>query len=85
MMKAVDEAIRSRLRGFRWERLAEVDRAVLRIVVCEHRSHPEIAKEILISEAVGLAERYGGEESPRFVNGLLSKLFESENRGKTKP
>ena len=59
-----------------WElhRLAAVDRNVLRLGACELLAFPEVPFRVVIDEAVELARRYGGRESPRFVNGVLDAL-----------
>jgi N utilization substance protein B len=59
-----------------WElhRLAAVDRNVLRLGTCELLGFPDVPFRVVIDEAVELARRYGGRESPRFVNGVLDAL-----------
>jgi N utilization substance protein B len=59
-----------------WElhRLAAVDRNVLRLGACELLGFPQVPFRVVIDEAVELARRYGGRESPRFVNGVLDAL-----------
>ncbi len=59
-----------------WElhRLSVVDRNVLRLAACEFLAFPDVPFRVVIDEAVNLARRYGGEESPRFVNGVLDAL-----------
>jgi N utilization substance protein B len=59
-----------------WElkRLSVVDRNVLRLATCELLAFPEIPFRVAIDEAVNLARRYGGDDSPRFVNGVLDAL-----------
>lgn len=56
-----------------WElhRLSAIDRNVLRLAVCELLAFPEVPFRVVIDEAVKLARRYGGDDSPRFVNGVL--------------
>lgn len=59
-----------------WElhRLSVVDRNVLRLAACELLAFPDVPFRVVIDEAVNLARRYGGEESPRFVNGVIDAL-----------
>lgn len=58
----------------RWSltRLAAVDRAVLRLATYELIGAPERSQAVIINEAVVLARRFGTDDSPRFVNGVLS-------------
>ena len=53
---------------------AAVDRNVLRIAVYELLFEPETPPKVAINEAVELAKMFGGEGSPRFVNGVLGSL-----------
>ncbi len=52
----------------------QVDLAILRLIVWE-ASYKKTPKKVLIDEAVELAKEFGSESSPRFVNGVLGKLF----------
>ena len=70
------DAVLSRLVAPRWSlaRLASVDRAVLRMASYELFEAPERSQALVINEAVVLARRFGTEDSPRFVNGVLSAV-----------
>ncbi|MDM8520053.1 transcription antitermination factor NusB [Anaerolineales bacterium HSG6] len=61
--------------------IAAVDRNVLRIAIYELLFKPEIPPKVAINEAVELAKLFGGESSPRFVNGVLGSLL-SQDRDK---
>ncbi|WP_165445375.1 transcription antitermination factor NusB [Bacilliculturomica massiliensis] len=65
----------------RWkkERLAKVDLAVLRLSICEIRYMDDIPNSASINEAVDLAKRFGGEESGKFVNGVLGRVVRGKN------
>ncbi len=71
----IDERL-SRLVAPRWtlERLAAVDRAVLRIGCYELAEEPDRTPAVIINEAVVLARRFGTDDSPRFVNGVLAAV-----------
>ncbi|MBW3660237.1 MAG: transcription antitermination factor NusB [Gemmatimonadetes bacterium] len=56
------------------ERLAVIDKNVLRIAVAEFLWLEDVPFKVTIDEAVTLAKRYGGSDSPRFVNGVLDAL-----------
>ncbi len=56
------------------EQIAAVDRNVLRIAIYELLFEPDIPPKVAINEAVELAKMFGGESSPRFVNGVLGSL-----------
>jgi N utilization substance protein B len=73
----IDAKIRPLLSaGWDFDRLAEIDRALLRLACFELFYMPNIPPKATISEAVTLAKRYGTEESGRFVNGVLGSLFD---------
>lgn len=72
----IDEALSSVTHHWRLERLSRIDRSILRIGAAELLHPPEdVPPKVAIQEAVRLAERYGGNESPRFVNGVLDALY----------
>lgn len=71
----IDEALQRALQNWRLDRLAAMDRAVLRIGAAELLYDDEIPPKVSIQEAIRLAEAYGGDESPRFVNGVLDALY----------
>jgi transcription antitermination protein NusB len=71
----VDEALTAVTKNWRLERLARIDRCVLRIGATELMLMDETPPRVVIQEAVRLAERYGGSESARFVNGVLDAIY----------
>ena len=71
--KELDELISRHLTGWRLERLAVVDRLLLRMATWELRGD-DVPTGVVLSEAVELATQYCGEESPRFVNGVLRAI-----------
>ena len=70
----IDALLAERTTNWEFHRLAVVDRNVLRLAVCELLAFPEVPYRVVIDEAVRLARRYGGEDSPRFVNGVLDAV-----------
>jgi len=74
-LKKVDGLIQDSLTNWRLERLAAIDRNVLRLGVAEMLFVDDVAARITIREAVQLAEKYGTADSPRFVNGVLDAVM----------
>lgn len=70
----IDRLIDEAAKNWTVERLAMVDRNILRLALTELLYQAEIPTEVAIDEAVELAKKYGSEESPRFVNGVLGGL-----------
>jgi N utilization substance protein B len=70
------DAVLARLVAPRWslDRLAAVDRSILRIGAYELFEVPARSQALIINEAVVLARRFGSDDSPRFVNGVLSAV-----------
>jgi N utilization substance protein B len=76
----IDPLIEKQLKHWSMERISKVDRAILRIAVYELEFTEDIPRNVTLNEAVELAKRFGGEESRRFVNGVLSSI--AKERGK---
>lgn len=72
-MEATDAAIEAASERWRLERMDQVDRNLLRACVVELR-HESTPRNVVVSEAVRLAARYGSERSAGFVNGLAEAL-----------
>ena len=71
----VEEALSASMENWRLERLSVMDRGALRLGATEILCFADLPGKVAIHEAVRLAERYGGEESPRFVNGVLDAVY----------
>ena len=77
----VDRRIAHYARDWSLPRLAAVDRNVLRVAVFELWHLPEVPEAVAISEAVEVAKTYGGEDSGRFVNGVLGQMARERAAG----
>ena len=71
----VDDSLNGVLENWRLDRLAAIDRAVLRIAALEILFFNDVPHKVSILEGVRLAELYGGSASPGFVNGVLDALM----------
>jgi len=71
----IDALIGARTVGWRFERLALVDRNILRLGVYELLYVPEVPGEVVIDEAVELSKKYGTENARLFVNGILDRIW----------
>ncbi|MBI3946880.1 MAG: transcription antitermination factor NusB [Armatimonadetes bacterium] len=70
----VDEMIRGAAEKWPLERLAAVDRNIMRLATAEMLHGRDVPPSVAINEAVELAKKYGTEDSGRFVNGVLGAL-----------
>ena len=73
---AIDAQIAAHARNWRIERMAAVDRNLLRLAVYE-LLHTDTPAQVVMNEAVELAHDFGGERSPAFVNGVLDAVARS--------
>lgn len=71
----LDGYIAEATRNWRVERLAVIDRLVLRLAVHEMLDHPATPPRVVIDEAIELTREYSGEEAAKFVNGVLDGVF----------
>jgi N utilization substance protein B len=71
----IDLLIQEALTNWRLERLAAIDRNILRLAAAELYYIEEVPPLVSIQQAISLAEKYGTAESPRFINGVLDALL----------
>lgn len=74
MMDEIDDTISEISTGWKLNRLGKAELAILRLAVYEILHDEDIPNGVAINEAVELAKKYGSEQSPKFVNGVLAKL-----------
>lgn len=70
----VDPLIEEFARGWKMERMAVIDRNILRMATYEMLHHPEEPFPVVIDDAVEIAKKYSTAESGRFVNGVLGAI-----------
>ena len=73
----LDQLVREHAENWRLERIAAVDRNILRVALCELLYHPETPPNAAINEALEIARRFSGEDSVKFVNGVLDAIRKS--------
>ena len=74
-MEEIDHIIARHARKWRIDRMARVDRNILRLGVYEIVFAHDIPGRVAVNEAVELAKRYGTDESGAFVNGILDSVL----------
>ncbi|MFA6281783.1 MAG: transcription antitermination factor NusB [Candidatus Omnitrophota bacterium] len=79
-MPALDSLIKKYVKNWEIERMAVIDRNVLRMAAYEIIFLDEIPPKVSINEAIELAKRFGDVDSPRFVNGVLDKIYKMESK-----
>jgi N utilization substance protein B len=73
-VEQIDERIRRHAEHWRLDRMATVDRNLLRLAVYEFLSEKETPKTVVINEAIEIARRFSAQESPQFINGVLDSI-----------
>jgi N utilization substance protein B len=71
----LDEMIAKKIKNWELDRIALIDRIVLRMGICELKYFPEIPPKVSINEAIELAKKFSTERSGKFVNGVLDAVY----------
>ena len=77
--QAIDAIIEDLSHEWVLDRMPGIDRNILRLALAELRHSPDVPTSAAINEAVELAKTYGGEESGKFVNGILGAYIRRES------
>jgi transcription antitermination protein NusB len=70
----IDAAIEKHAQHWRMERMAAVDRNVLRTAVAEFMAYPKTPRPVIINEALEIARKFSTPESVTFINGVLDSV-----------
>ncbi len=70
----IDSLITDQTDNWEFDRIAGVDRNILRLAIYELQHYPEVPSSVIINEAIEMAKKYSTEEAGGFVNGILDKL-----------
>jgi N utilization substance protein B len=73
-VEKIDELIRRHAEHWRLDRMATVDRNLLRLATQEFLVDKETPKTVVVNEAIEIARRYSTQESPQFINGILDSI-----------
>lgn len=79
-VEEIDAVLRAHAQNWRIERMAVIDRLVLRLAVYEMLADPGTPAKVVINEAIELARTYTGDEAVAFVNGVLDSVRKELNR-----
>jgi len=77
----LDQMLGKRTVGWRFERLALIDRNILRIGLYELLHNDDVPPEVAMDEAVELAKRFGTDHAREFVNGILDRIWKDVQEG----
>lgn len=73
-LEVIDAAVNEAAEGWKTTRMGKVDLTLIRLAVYEIRYEDDIPFKVSVNEAVELAKKYGTDDSPGFVNGILAKF-----------
>jgi N utilization substance protein B len=73
-LKEIDEKIIRVLQNWEYDRISVVDKIILRMGTCEMVFFDDIPPQISINEAIEIGKKYGGNDSGRFINGVLDAI-----------
>jgi len=78
--KELDGLIKQRIEHWEFNRLAIIDRIVLRMGICELLYFDDIPPKVTMNEAIEIARSFSTEKSDKFVNGVLDSILADLNR-----
>ncbi|EYE89698.1 transcription antitermination protein NusB [Fervidicella metallireducens AeB] len=71
----IDEYIERYSKGWKINRIAKVDLAIMRLAIYEMLYREDVPNVVAVNEAIELAKKFGGDNSPNFVNGILGNVI----------
>lgn len=78
-IEEIDKLIEFHTTGWKKERIARVDLAIIRLAIYEIVFNNEVPDSVAANEAIELAKKYSTEESGSFVNGVLGKIIRGKD------
>jgi len=76
-LEEIDPLIEKHSQHWRLDRMAAVDRNLLRLAVYEMKAHPDTSPAVVIDEALEIAKRFSSADSVEFVNGVLDAIHKA--------
>ena len=74
-MEEIDEIIQKFSDHWILDRMTVIDRNILRMGACELLFNFSTPPKVVINEAIDIAKKYGNEDSPEFINGILDRVY----------
>ena len=82
-LEALDEQIARLSRGWDLDRIASLERSIMRVALHEMHDPEGAPTEVAIDEAVNMAKEYCGADAPGFVNGILGSAAREREEAKS--
>ncbi len=83
-VEGIDAILKDIVKNWDIERIAIIDRNILRIAICEVVYFDDIPPKVSMDEAIEIAKLYSTSDSGKFVNGILDKVVKREKQRKQK-
>ena len=84
-MEEIDEIIQKFSDHWVLDRMTVIDRNILRMGTCELLFNFSTPPKVVINEAIDIAKKYGNEDSPEFINGILDKVYNETGQKRPLP
>ena len=78
-LEEIDDMIVKQAQNWRIERMAVVDRNIMRMSIWEFLHEPDTPKLVIIDEALEIAKKFGDAKSSQFINGVLDGILRRYN------
>ncbi|MCK4796874.1 MAG: transcription antitermination factor NusB [Spirochaetes bacterium] len=80
-LDVIDKKIKSKLKNWDFERISNIDKAILRFSIFSMLFEEELSEKIIINEAVEIVKDFGTKDSYKFVNGILDAVKRFKESG----
>jgi N utilization substance protein B len=78
--KALDEVIDKSAPDWPVDQISMIDKTILQIAIFELKNQKDVPPKVIINEAVELSKEFGGENSSKFVNGVLGAIYKESEK-----
>lgn len=78
-IKSIDDDISAAAPEWPIDQISLIDKSILRLAIYELTNNKDVPSKVVINEAVELGKQFGGENSSKFINGVLGTVFEKYN------
>ena len=79
-IQTIDKTISANIKNWNFDRISRIDLAILRLSVYGLLFQKDTDGKIIINEAVKLAQEFGGDDSYKFVNGILDAVYKKNDK-----
>jgi N utilization substance protein B len=82
--ESIDEEIKAAAPEWPLDQISLIDKSILRLAIYELKYENDVPAKVVINEAVELGKQFGGENSSKFINGVLGTVYEKITSGDNK-